>query len=86
MCALDLGFPHWIAVLLLHSNALQIIWEDEKFCSGRRLPYPITLSYRCGIGCVLKRYIYLAYRWQELCQIEKQCTQVPDMEEEVKPD
>lgn len=52
----------------------------------RRLPFPNTLSYMCGIGCILKRYICLAYRWQELCQIEKQCTQIPGMEEKIKPD
>lgn len=95
MCALDLGFPHWIAVLLLHWNALQIIWKDESSFLGevqdvlgkyRRLPFPNTLSYRYGIGRVLKRYLCLADRWQELCQIEKQCTQVPGMEEKVKPD
>jgi hypothetical protein len=27
----DLGFPQWVAELLLHSNALQIIGEEEKF-------------------------------------------------------
>lgn len=96
VCALDLGFPHWgIAVLLLHSNALQIIWEDEKFCSGRSTECPGRTQ-----KTPFPKYTII-YVWNRLCSEEihllgiQVAGTVPDretvhtdpgMEEKVKPD